>query len=125
MKVLNVGFQIDPLDAEALPAMKENFLSRNWKKISLKEADSASAFTQFLRAGVQSITNTMYQATATTYEDWVTVIQSNKDTELYAPNQGVGFPRQVGRTNSILKWVLLRLISSLRTTSSAISMRLV
>lgn len=90
-------FQIDPLDAEALPAMKENFSFKKLEeKISLKEADSASAFTQFLRAGVQSITNAMYQATATTYEDWVTVIQSNKDTELYAPNQGVGFPRQVG-----------------------------
>lgn len=62
----------------------------------LREADSSSAFTQFLRAGIQSITNGMYESTSVTYEDWVTVVQSNKDTELYAPNHGVAFPRQVG-----------------------------
>lgn len=62
----------------------------------MREADSSSAFTQFLRAGIQSLTNSMYEATAVTYEDWVTVVQSSKDTELYAPNHGVSFPRQVG-----------------------------
>lgn len=70
----------------------------SWKNLEskLQEADSAGSFTQFLRAGVQSITNGMYESTATTYEDWVTVTQSSKDTELYAPNHGVAFPRQVG-----------------------------
>lgn len=88
---------LDPLDTKALPATEEGFSFGKLKeKLELKEADSASAFLQFLRAGVQSITNSMYQATPTTYEDWVTVVQSTKDTELYAPNQGVAFPRQVG-----------------------------
>lgn len=90
---------IDPLDAEKLPVMKEGF---SWSKLkdklssTMREADAASAYTQFLRAGVQSITNAMYESTASTYEEWVTVIQSQKDTELYAPLHGVSFPRQVG-----------------------------
>lgn len=89
---------IDPLDGEKFPVMKEGW---SWKKLrekvaSLKEADAASAYTQFLRAGVQSIVNAMYESTATTYEDWVTVVPSSKDTELYAPLHGVAFPRQVG-----------------------------
>ncbi len=86
----------DPLtDHEKFPVMKENF---SWRKLEakLQEADSSSAFTQFLRAGVQNISNAKYEATATSYEDWVTVVQSSKDTELYAPNHGVAFPRQVG-----------------------------
>lgn len=91
-------YGIDPLDAEKLPVMKEGF---SFKKLrekisSLREADSASAYTQFLRAGVQSIVNAMYESTPTTFEDWVTVIPSSKDTELYAPLHGVAFPRQVG-----------------------------
>lgn len=74
----------------------------SWKKVaaklqeSLREADAASAYTQFLRAGVQTITNNMYETTPTTFEEWVTVVQSTKDTELYAPLHGVSFPRQVG-----------------------------
>lgn len=86
---------IDPFDGEKFPVMKEGF---SWTKLKkkLKEADSSSSFEQFLRAGIQGITNGMYEATPTTYEDWVTVVQSNKSTELYAPNHGVAFPRQVG-----------------------------
>lgn len=89
-----MGF--DPLiEAEKFPVMESNF---SWKKVQSKliEADASSSFTQFLRAGIQSINNSMYEATETSYEDWVTVVQSAKDTELYAPNHGVAFPRQVG-----------------------------
>lgn len=86
----------DPLtDTEKLPVLKENF---SWRKLEtkLREADTSSSFTQFLRAGVQTITNNAYQSVATTHEDWTTTVQSSKDTELYAPNHGVAFPRQVG-----------------------------
>lgn len=87
---------VDITDATKFPVMQEGF---SWKKLreklALKEADSSSAFTQFLRAGIQNITNSMYESTPTTYEDWVTVVQSSKDTELYAPNHGVAFPRSV------------------------------
>jgi phage major head subunit gpT-like protein len=71
----------------------------SFKKLEQKlmEADSASSFTQFLRAGLQQVVNGMYQATPVTYSEWVTVVQSQKDTEIYAPNHGVAFPRQVGR----------------------------
>lgn len=100
VKKMREGFKtrhgFDPLtETDKFPVMKENF---SWRKLEtkLQEADSSSSFVQFLRAGVQAITNSMYEATETTYEDWVTVIQSSKDTELYAPNHGVAFPRQVG-----------------------------
>ena len=91
-----MGF--DPLSEEGakkFPVLESNF---SWKKTQSKlvEADSASNFGQYLRAGIQAITNNMYETVATSYEDWVTVVQSTKDTELYAPNHGVSFPRQVG-----------------------------
>lgn len=88
---------VDISNADKFPVMKEGF---SWNavraKLALREADTSSVFTQFLRAGVQTITNGAYQAVNTTHEDWVTVVQSTKDTELYAPNQGIGFPRQIG-----------------------------
>jgi len=70
----------------------------SWKKLEtqLMEADMSSTFTQFLRAGLQAITNGMYKATEVTYTDWATVTSSKLNTELYAPNHGVSFPRDVG-----------------------------
>lgn len=88
---------LDITDAAKFPVMQENF---SWKKLrqslELREADASGSFTQFLRAGVQTIANGLYEVTSTTYEDWVTVVQSSKDQELYPLNQGVAFPRQVG-----------------------------
>lgn len=71
----------------------------DWKKFNakLQEADSASSFPQFLRAGVSNIMVGAYQATEVTYTDFVTVVPSSKDEELYAPNHGVAFPKEVGR----------------------------
>lgn len=70
----------------------------SWKALraKLEEADASSSFTPFLRAGIMTITNGMYESVEDTYSDWVKVVPSSKDTELYAPNQGLGFPRQVG-----------------------------
>lgn len=93
------SYGFDPLtDTEKFPVNSPDF---SWTKVrekietSFKEADSSSTFTQFLRAGIQAITNAMYESVATTYEDWVTVVQSGRDTELYAPNHGVSFPVEV------------------------------
>lgn len=89
--------KIDIWNDEKFPVMKEGFSWTALKaKLSLREADASSSFVQFLRAGIQVITNNAYLNHPTTYEKWVTVIQSAKDTELYAPNHGVAFPRQVG-----------------------------
>lgn len=87
--------KFDPFDAEKLPVMKEGF---SWKKVQnkLREADSASSFPQFLRAGIQTVVNAAYELVPTTFEDWVTVVPSTKDTELYAPLHGLSFPREVG-----------------------------
>lgn len=89
-------FGFDPLvETQKFPVTDPRF---SWKKFNakLEEADAQSSNPQFLRAGVQAITNSLYQSTPTTHEDWVTVVPSTKDTELYAPLHGVGFPRQVG-----------------------------
>jgi hypothetical protein len=93
------AYGMDITDEKAFPVLNEDF---SWTKLreslntKLKEADTSGAFSQFLRAGIQTIVNNMYEATESTYEEWVTVVQSNKDTELYAPNHGVAFPREVG-----------------------------
>ena len=88
-------YGIDISDEKAFPVLESNF---SWKKMAntLREADASGAFTQFLRAGIQNITNNMYEATETTFEDWVTVVPSSKDTEIYAPMHGLAFPRQIG-----------------------------
>ena len=90
-------FGIDVFDAKQFPILEGNF---SWKKLQQKlelmESDSSTSFTQFLRAGIQNITMSMYESVDTSYEDWVTVVASSRDTELYAPNHGVSFPRQVG-----------------------------
>jgi len=103
VKLINERFKKitgkDAFGAES-PFMKESgfsFKKANQKLHStLREADASSAFQQVLRAGVQNAVNSAYETVATTFEDWVTVIQSSKDTELYAPLHGIGFPRQVG-----------------------------
>lgn len=86
----------DPVtDEKQFPFMEGRFSFRKLET-QLMEADMSSAFTQFLRAGLQQIVNGMYKATEVTYSDWVTVTSSNKNTEIYAPNHGVSFPRDVG-----------------------------
>lgn len=92
------SYGFDPLtDHEKFPVRDPNF---SWGKFmekigSIREADAASSFVQFLRAGIQNITMGMYETVPVTYEDWVTVVASSKDTELYAPSQGVAFPREI------------------------------
>ena len=92
---LKAKHDIDILDKEDFKVRESSW---SWKKLERKlmEADASGSFTQFLRAGIQAITNDMYSAAPTTFEDWVTVVSSNKDSELHAPNHGIAFPRQVG-----------------------------
>ncbi len=78
--------------------VRESLREQSWKKGRFSEADTASDFTQFLRAGIQQIVNSLYEVTDTTYEDWVTVITSDKASELYTPHHGVSFPKQIGNS---------------------------
>ncbi len=61
----------------------------------MKEADVSSSFPQLLRAGVLNVAAKGYQMTETTFEQIAKVVPSTKDTELYAPSHGVGFPNIV------------------------------
>lgn len=91
--------KFDPmLERDKLPFKEKNFDWGEVRRQCMRESDSASSFVQVLRAGVQNNVNDMYHSTPTTYEDWVQVVTSSKDTELYAPLQGIGFPREVERS---------------------------
>jgi len=80
------------------PCLERNFSFKKVReKTELREADSASAWAQLLRAGVQTNVNNAFQSVPVTYTKWAQVVQSKKDTELYAPLHGIGFPREVGR----------------------------
>ncbi len=61
-----------------------------------EEADSTTGFPQFLRAGVQQLLIDGYINSERTYTDWATVVPSKRASELYAPNHGVAFPKEVG-----------------------------
>jgi len=98
-------FKFDFADRSKFPVMESGF---DWQKVAakcgypsietaFKEADSGSSFVQVLRAGVQSIVNSMYETVDTTFESWTTTVNSSKDTELYAPLHGVSFLREVGK----------------------------
>jgi len=88
------GYEMD--NAEKFP-----FEDINLKKMKeavgakFSEADASTAFVQLLRAGVQTIVNNMYNTVPTSFESWTTVVQSKKKEELYAPLQGIGFPREI------------------------------
>lgn len=87
-------FGVDIRDPKAFPVMKGGFFKEAQKK--LRESDSVTAFPGVLRAGVQSIVNSIYETVEVTFSDWAHAVTSTKLEELYAPIQGIGFPSQVG-----------------------------
>lgn len=93
-------FGFDFKDTTKLPVLDRGF---SWGDAArglgttVREADSGSSFAQVLRAGVQSIVNSMYESVAVSHDDWVHVVQSQKDTELYAPLHGLSFMREIGK----------------------------
>jgi phage major head subunit gpT-like protein len=89
------SYGVDIQDPEKFPFMKENFSIRAFRD-KMREADTASQYTAFLRAGTQNLINDGYGKAETTFEDWVTVRPSTMNTEIYATNQGLSFPREVG-----------------------------
>lgn len=87
-------FGVDIRDEKAFPVMKPGFFKEAQKK--LRESDSVTAFPGVLRAGVQSIVNSIYESVPVTFSDWAHAVTSTKLEELYAPIQGIGFPSQIG-----------------------------
>lgn len=98
-------FGIDYADSKAFPVSDERF---SWKKMAekfghssvescMREADSATSFTQVLRAGIQQLVNNSYETVPVTFDSWTSTVNSTKDTELYAPLHGISFMREVGK----------------------------
>jgi hypothetical protein len=93
-------FGFDPVtDVDRFPVMKEGF---SWGKFrgqlesQLKEADSSTAFTQFLVAGLLQNVIGMYTTVKTSYQEWVHVTSTNLLDTPVAPLHGLSFPREVG-----------------------------
>lgn len=95
-------YDIDPMSEDGekkFPVLKESF---SWGKFKeqldeqLREADTSSAFTQFLVAGILQNVNAMYQQVKVSYQDWVTVTPTNLKETPIAPLHGLSFPREVG-----------------------------
>lgn len=98
-------FGFDYADRNAFPVDDDRF---SWKKVAQKfgipnltvafrEADSATTFTQVLRAGIQQLVNNSYETVPSTFDSWTSTVNSTKDTELYAPLHGISFMREVGK----------------------------
>lgn len=88
---------VDMMDSEKFPVLDPRFSWSSARKKALKEAESGSSFAQVLRAGVQTIVNSAYETVDTSFEEWCHVVQSQKDTELYAPLHGISFLREIGK----------------------------
>lgn len=96
---------VDFADKKKFPVGSPDF---SWQKVAqkfghntvescMREADSATSFTQVLRAGIQQLVNNSYETVPTTFESWTSTVNSTKDTELYAPLHGISFMREVGK----------------------------
>jgi hypothetical protein len=93
-------YGIDIWDEEKFPVSNESFSFKKMRESlskRMKEADVSSSFPQLLRAGVLALGAKGYQMQETTFEQWVKVVPSKRDTELYAPSHGVSFPNQVAQ----------------------------
>lgn len=93
---------------------KDGFSWAKFKKKALRETNSASANTQLLRAGVQTAVNNLYPAVPVTYDKWTHVIQSSKDTELYAPLNALTFLGEIGEGEKYLESSVVGLDIKLR-----------
>lgn len=99
-------FGFDPItDTDKFPASKEGFswgqfrgqLETQMQESSrFKEADSGTAFTQFLVAGLLQNIIGMYNTVRTSYGEWVTVASTKLLETPVAPLHGLSFPREVG-----------------------------
>jgi phage major head subunit gpT-like protein len=95
--------KLDILDKKAFPVSDPNFSFAAAKK-KMREAVGIAGFPQLARAGVQVAFNNAVMAYAdTTYAKWVHVINSDKDTELYAPLHGISFLQERGPTGKFVE----------------------
>lgn len=90
-------YGVDMQDEKKMPmGIDSGFSWGSFKKKLMRETNSASAQAQLLRAGVQTAVNHMYGSVPVTYDEIAHVIQSSRDTELYAPLNAMTFLEEVG-----------------------------
>lgn len=107
-------FNLDIRNKADFPVDDIDFSWSKFQKKIMRETNSASTFPQLLRAGVQTAVNNLYTSVPTTYEQWAHVIQSNKDTELYAPLNAMSFLGEMGAGEKYLESNVLGLDIKLR-----------
>lgn len=89
----------------------------SWSKARskiLRETNSASANTQLLRAGVQTMVNNLYPVVEATYDEWTHSVQSGRDTELYAPLNALTFLGELGAGENYIESSVVGLDIKLR-----------
>lgn len=96
-------FGFDPRTAAGFKPESDDFSWSKFKKKVMKETNSSSGNAQLLRAGVQTAVNNLYPSVGTTYEQWAHVIQSSKNTELYAPLNAMSFLTELGEGERYLE----------------------
>jgi len=96
-------FNLDIRNKSDFPVDDPEFSWSKFQKKIMRETNSASVNPQLLRAGVQTAVNNLYTVVPTTYEQWAHVIQSNKDTELYAPLNALSFLGEMGEGEKYLE----------------------
>lgn len=107
-------FGFDLRDEKRFPVGQPGFSMAAYRRKVMRETNSASANTQLLRAGVQTMVNNLYPAVKTTYEQWAHVINSSRDTELYAPLNALTFPGELGEGERYLESSVVGLDIKLR-----------
>lgn len=97
-------YKIDVCDHEKFPVTEDGWswkafresLARKAQEGKIREADTSSAFSQFLIAGILQNMAGAYMKAEVSYQDWVTVIPTKLAETPYAAIQGLAFPREVG-----------------------------
>lgn len=107
-------FGFDLRDEKKFPVGQPGFSMGAFRRKVMRESNSASANAQLLRAGVQTMVNNLYPAVDTTYEEWAHVINSSRDTELYAPLNALTFPGELGEGERYLESSVVGLDIKLR-----------
>lgn len=93
---MKAALGIDILDEKSFPVHDPLFSFKEAKR-KVREAVGISGFPQLARAGVQVAFNRAVLAyTDTTYDKWAHTVASDKDTELYAPIDGISFLQERG-----------------------------
>lgn len=107
-------FGLDMKSEKDFPVSDPSFNWGKFRRKIMRETNGVSGNAQLLRAGVQTAVNNMYGKIPVTYDQWTHTIQSQKDTELYAPLNALTFLGELGEGEKYLESSVIGLDIKLR-----------